>query len=230
MRAERIYGKQLKQLARHVGQIVSGFDDPGDIHTLGALLKKYAEALIPWARVTAGKMISEVNQRDIEGWRNNGLKISESLRKEIINAPTGEVVRSLLDAQVDLITSIPLDAAKRVHELTLKGLEGSRRADEVAAEIMRTGQVTESRAMLIARTETSRTASVLVQARAQHVGSEMYIWRSSGDGDVRTDHRKLNGKSFRWDAPPVADERTGARAHPGSIYNCRCYAEPIIPD
>lgn len=231
IKAERLYSRQLSRLARHIGDIVSGFEiNPETVPTITNMLRAYAEALAPWARVTANKMLSEINNRDREAWRNNGLQISEALRREILNAPTGEVMRALLDQQVDLITSLPIEAAKRVHELTLKGLETSSRAAEVAREIMRTGEVTESRALLIARTETSRTATVLVQARAVHVGSEQFIWRSSGDGDVRKDHRKLNGKAFRWDSPPVADERTGIRALPGCIWSCRCFAEPIIPD
>jgi len=230
IKAERIYGRQLSRLARNIGDIVSSFEiNPETVPTITNMLRAYAEALAPWARVTANKMLSEINNRDLDAWRNNGLQISEALRRDILNTPTGEVMRALLDQQVDLITSLPIEAAKRVHELTLKGLETSSRAAEVAREIMRTGEVTESRALLIARTETSRTATVLVQARAVHVGSEQFIWRTSGDGDVRRDHKKLNGKAFRWDSPPVADERTGARALPGAIYNCRCWPESILP-
>ena len=230
LKAERLYSRQLSRLARHIGDIISGFEvTPETVPTISNMLRGYAEALVPWARVTASKMLSEINNRDLEAWRNHGQQISEALRREILNAPTGEVMRALLDQQVELITSLPIEAAKRVHELTLKGLENSERAAGVAREIMRTGEVTESRALLIARTETSRTATALVQARAVHVGSEQFIWRTSGDGDVRRDHKKLNGKAFRWDSPPVADERTGARALPGAIYNCRCWSEVILP-
>ncbi|MFX5937705.1 phage head morphogenesis protein, partial [Acinetobacter baumannii] len=81
------------------------------------------------------------------------------------------VLQELLAEQVDLITSIPREAGQRVHELTLKGLEDSTRASEIAKEIMRSGEVAKSRAMLIARTEVSRTATSLTQARAQFVGS-----------------------------------------------------------
>lgn len=230
-RAERVYTQQLSRLARHVGEIVSQFEPTIEtVPTLENMLRQYAVALAPWAKITAMKMLSEIDHRDRAAWQSNSLQISEALRREILNAPVGERMRQLLDDQVGLITSLPIEAAKRVHELTLKGLENSERAAEVEREIMRTGEVTASRARLIARTETSRTATALVQARAEHVGSEFYIWRSSGDGDVRPDHKRLNGKAFRWDSPPVADEKSGARAHPGMIYNCRCYAEPVLPD
>ncbi len=194
------------------------------------MLRRYAEALGPWAERIATTMILEVDQKDEAAWRNLGNEISAGLRREILLAPTGETMRKLLAEQVTLIKSIPLEAAKRVHDLTIKGIENSTRADEIATEIMRSGEVAKSRAMLIARTEVSRTAANLTQARAQAVGSDGYIWRTSQDGDVRSDHRALAGKFFAWNDPPVADERSGTRAHPGCIWNCRCWAQVILPE
>lgn len=230
-RAERLYGRQLKRLAEQVGLIINGFPpgDPTTLPTIEDMLRRYAESLLPWAERTAAAMIAEVNQRDEATWRAIGNELSAELRREISLAPTGQTMRRLLAEQVELIRSIPIDAGKRVHELTLKGLEDSTRAKEIAAEIRRSGEVAESRAMLIARTEVARTASTLTEARAKAIGAEQYIWRTSGDGDVREDHRILNGKVFSWNDPPIADQRSGARANPGCIYNCRCYAEPIIP-
>lgn len=111
----------------------------------------------------------------------------------------------------------------------IEAMPGGVRASETAKEIERTGDVTRSRADLIARTETTRAATSMVEARARHVGSEGYIWRTVGDVDVREIHKKLEGKFVRWDSPPVAGEN-GERAHAGAIYNCRCWPEPVIPD
>ena len=195
-----------------------------------AMLRAYADALTPWAVVTAQKMIEEVNRRDLVGWKKISAEMSTGIQRTIAQTPVGEVMRKLMAEQVTLIKSIPLNAAQRVHDLTIKGLEDSTRAKEVAADIMRSGQVAHSRAMLIARTETSRAASNLTQARAQNIGSTHYIWRTSGDGAVREDHKHLNGKIFAWADPPIADERTGAKANPGCIYNCRCFAEPLLSE
>lgn len=231
-RAERLYAKQLTRLAEHVGQIIGGFPagDPEALPTIENMLRRYAEALVPWAERTAMTMILDVNQKDEDMWRRLGQELSANVRKEILLAPTGQTMRRLMGEQVALIKSIPIEAAQRVHELTIKGLEDSTRAKEFAEEILRSNEVAKSRAMLIARTEVARTASNLTEARAKAVGADQYIWRTSGDGDVREDHKVLNGKVFSWDDPPIADIRYGRRANPGCIYNCRCYAEPIIPD
>lgn len=209
-------------MADHVGQIIRGFPagDPAALPSLTDMLRRYAEVIAPWANNAAATMLGEVNQSDIAGWRQLAGAMSASVQKEILSAPTGEVFRLLQAGQVELIKSIPLDAAKRVHDLTIKGLEDGTRAKEYIAEIMRSGEVAKSRAMLIARTEVSRASSNFTQARAEAVGSEGYVWRTAKDGDVRSDHKALDGKAFAWSDPPIADKRSGARAHPGTIYNC----------
>lgn len=229
---EEEYARKLRQVADQVGMFINGFT-PGDMSSVPKItdiLQRYSETLTQWAASTAGKMLADVERRDRALWLQISKEMSVGLRKEIRSAPTGNALRELLSDQVSLIKSIPTEAAKRVHELTLAGIENGSRSKEIAAEIMRSGEVARSRATLIARTEVARTASNLTEARAQHIGSTQYYWRTVGDSDVRSDHKELNGKVFSWDDPPIADKHSGARAHPGCIYNCRCYAEPIIPE
>lgn len=229
-RVELSYAGQLRKVAQQVGAIIDGFPpgDPEAVPTITDMLAKYAELLIPWGTATASKMLGEVNRRDEQAWFSHANEISRALREEIRTAPTGAVMQALLAEQVTLIKSLPLDAAKRVHDLTLAGIEDGTRAKEIAKEIARSGEVSMNRANLIARTEVARTASALTQARAEHIGSEGYIWRTSKDSDVRHSHREMEGKYVRWDTPPKLSD--GTTTHAGQIYNCRCYPEPVIPD
>jgi SPP1 gp7 family putative phage head morphogenesis protein len=89
--------------------------------------------------------------------------------------------------------------------------------------------MTRNRATLIARTETAKTASAFVQARAKYIGADTYIWRTVRDADVRPAHKRLEGTVHSWDAPPIAEEG-GQRHHPGEFPNCRCFSEPRIDD
>lgn len=198
---------------------------------LQALLGRYAEALTPWAERTAAKMLLEVDERDREAWRALGNEISKGLQLLIQRTPTGELLKQRLNEQVTLIKSLPIEAGQRVHELTLKGLEDSTRAREIAKEIERTGEVTTSRALLIARTEVSRTASELVGARAIHAGLTHYIWRTAHDGTVRPGHKAMEGKVCEWANPPAVEENGKImHFHAGQIWNCRCYPEPVLTD
>jgi SPP1 gp7 family putative phage head morphogenesis protein len=232
-RVEARYASDLRRIAQQVGLIVEGWAPSGqafDLSQVPALqnaLGQYAEAIRPWARATATRILNEVAIKERASWAEHSRAMSKSLRDELLNAPTGEALRGYLSDQVRLITSLPTEAGQRVHQLTLKGLEDSRRAGEIAREIMRTGEVTQSRANTIARTEVSRTASGLTMVRAQHVGSEAYVWRTSKDTDVRPSHRRMEGKVVAWDDPPTLDGLTG---HAGMLPNCRCYPEPIIPE
>ena len=230
-RAELRYGIKLRKVARNCGDIVKEFPpgDPKALAAIQALLRKYAELLKPWAEVVAASMLADVARRDEENWNELAVNMGSALRLEMLKAPTGQRMRELQAEQVRLITSIPLKAAERVHKLTMEGLINATRAKEIADDIRRTTHVTESRATLIARTEVGRASTNLAQARAEFVGSEGYIWRTARDRDVRPSHKKLEGKFFEWSKPPICDP-PAYRAHPGSIWNCRCYPEIGIPD
>jgi SPP1 gp7 family putative phage head morphogenesis protein len=216
-------------VARHVGDLVRGFDleNLTLTGTIGRALERYAETLKPWAEAVGNRMVAEVAARDERSWFRVAEQMGNALRKEIAEAPIGQVMRARQDEQVRLITSLPREAAERVHAMTREGITKGWRADQISAEIMKTGEVTKSRADLIARTEVGRTSTLLTQARAEHVGSEGYNWRTAGDSDVRPSHKAMNGKFVLWTAPPTLDGLTG---HAGAVPNCRCFPEPVLPD
>jgi SPP1 gp7 family putative phage head morphogenesis protein len=231
------YASRLRKVAAQVDVIVNGFSaqDPNAGARIASTLNRYAESLHEWAEKAARHMLIEAERREAKQWKMLTQELSRALRTELRSAPTGEVMRALLQEQVELVQSIPREVAQRVHELAQEGIVRGVRSGEIAKEIMRSGEIAASRANLIARTETSRVAMAFTQARAQHIGSEEFIWRTAGDGDVRPGHKKLANKVFRWDSPPAIEEGDGKKkriyyALPGCIFNCRCYAEPVIPE
>ena len=229
-KVERQYSRVLRGVAREVGRIVTGFDLDHPLYSqlVSQALGKYADLLHPWARVMASRIVTAIDAQDVQAWAIQSREMARALRQELEHAPTGEALSRFLAENVDLITSLPLEAAQRVHTLTQEGLMGSRRAADIAAEIMRTGAVTESRATLIARTEVARTASALSMIRAEHIGCTHYTWRTSRDGDVRQSHKEMDGKVIAFASPPTLSD--GTTTHAGQIYNCRCYPEIIVPD
>jgi SPP1 gp7 family putative phage head morphogenesis protein len=227
-KAEMQYGRQLGYVARQVGDIVRRMAPDGvvaDLVALIGMLNRYSAILQPWAESVASRMIADVSKRDAAAWVKRGRLIGRALKQEIDRAPTGAAMQKALAQQVRLITSLPQDAAQRVHKLTIEGMTGGRRASEIAAEIMKSGEVTKSRALLIAQTEVARTATALTQARAEYVGSQGYIWRTSKDAAVRFSHRRMEGKFVRWDQPPTLDGMVG---HAGQFPRCRCFVEPVL--
>lgn len=230
---EREYARLLRRVADQVGLMIGAFKSLDYQSSLKIIdsLQKYAELLTDWATVTATNILTQVEKKDKAAWMEYSKELSKGLQEEIKNAPTGKVMKELLDEQVTLIKSIPLAAAQRVHDLAIEATEGGKRASEVAELIKQSTQVSVSKANTIARTEVSRASSVLTQARAMHIGSEGYIWRTTGDSDVRESHKKMNGKFVKWTEPPALLEgKKIYHAHAGQIFNCRCYPEPVLPE
>ena len=152
-RLEQQYGRRLRSIARHIGELIRGFADVDTLSGFAPLqtaLRRYADILDPWARSVGDRMVKEIAAHDATSWRQVSAEMGRNLRSEIETAPTGDVMRAALERQVTLIKSLPLDAAQRVHDLTTEGIIKGTRHDLVAAEIMRTGDVTKARATTIA--------------------------------------------------------------------------------
>lgn len=230
---EAEFQRSLMKIARASGHVVETHIRGSGIVNEAAMKKAladYSRALTPWAKLQAQKLLGSTLKRinSDKAYRENAQKMSGLMSKELYEREVDVVYQEMLLEQVGLITSIPLEAGERASKLVLEGIAGGRRSDEIASELSKTTKVTESRAKLIARTETARANTALNLARATSVGSETYIWRTAGDLDVRDSHKKMNGKEFRWDDPPTLSD--GTTGHPGTFPNCRCYAEAVLPN
>lgn len=173
-------------------------------------------------------MLADVSRRNEAAWAEHGREMGRELTRELRDAQVGTAWREMLAAQVTLIKSIPLEAAQRVHGMVQEGIAASTRSTGIAKEILKTEDAPLWRAKLIARTEVSRASSVLTQVRAEQMGSEGYVWRTSRDGDVRPTHEAMEGKYVRWDSPPKTDAGL-APYHAGCGPNCRCWPDPVLP-
>lgn len=137
----------------------------------------------------------------------------------------GEIARAMADAtqaNIDLIKSIPDVYFDKLKKAVYEHVSVGVRWESLAKEVRRIGDVTESRAKLIARDQTSKMNSKFNEVRQTSVGIDKYTWSTAHDERVRARHRENDGKVFRWDQPP---ERTG---HPGHDVQCRCVAVPFF--
>lgn len=228
---EKRYAQALRKIGRVVGGIISAHVDGANIidkELMTRQLNLYAESLDPWAKGVAADFISQVNNTNRRDWAAQSKRLSRELRNELANSSVGLMARELQDQQVQLIKSLPIEAGQRAQQLAQEAATGGKRADVVAKQLADTANVTASRATLIARTEIAKANAAITQARSEYVGASHYIWRTAGDGDVRESHRAIDGKIFQFAAPPTLID--GMTGNPGEFPNCRCFAEPIIPD
>lgn len=191
------------------------------------------------AHAIAERMVSGVAVQSAKTWRAaarqslHGKRIYQALRTEMAS-PVGIRVGELTAENTKLIAKLP----DRVHRLAQAyiGREGRRgtRAATIAKELeQKLPQLKRSQAKMLARTEVGRAETALTRARAERLGMNWYEWATSEDQRVRLSHRAMASVLVSWTDPPspeaLAHEpgRFG-RYHPGTIFNCRCLALPLI--
>jgi SPP1 gp7 family putative phage head morphogenesis protein len=126
-----------------------------------------------------------------------------------------------------LIRTLAEEKVARVRTV-LEESPGSR-VEDLAERIRAQTGTTRSHAELLARDQTLKLNGEIAQARHKAAGVTEYVWRTSRDERVRSRHKTLEGSRHKYTEPPVVDEKTGRRAHPGGDYQCRCTADPVLP-
>jgi len=233
--AERKYFNAMKLVAKEIEKILkttltSATKSQG-IKAMG-LLKKYSKELSKWATKTVATMLYNVNKDNQKLWNKLSAKMSQELKKELSKAPAKTWMQKYMDDNVGLIKSIPIDAAKRVHKLIKENQYVGLRSTDLIDEIMRIGSISENKAKMIARTETSRYSTALTQMRSESIGADWYVWKAVGDFRTRKGHKRMDGVIVSWNDPPspekLVDEKAYGEYHAGETFNCRCYPEPIL--
>jgi len=139
-----------------------------------------------------------------------------------------EALRGFATTNAMLIRSLPDRLLTDVSAAIQAGR--GQTADDLAAMLRERFEVGESRAKLIARDQVLKLNGQLTMLQQAQAGVTEYIWTTSRDERVRDGHEALDGKKFSWEDAPVVDEKTGRRAHPGTDFQCRCTAFPVMPE
>lgn len=140
-----------------------------------------------------------------------------------------DVIKASTAENVALIRSIPEQYLAGVQGLVMRSIQTGRGMADIGPGLRRIKGVTRRRADLIARDQVSKATAAINRTRAQAAGLRKFKWRHSGGGrDPRRLHQEMDGNVYRYDDPPVIDERTGERGLPGQAINCRCFAVPVL--
>ncbi len=164
---------------------------------------------------------AEFNQalKDFDEAREHvGIPANMKADAEAINEAIKEDAKRVLREELEKLseelaqlgaTDAPLDALKKTIERAKKRV------------LHRTRSMSEHAAALL--------LSQYRREQAKRMGLSSYIWRTMRDHRVRHDHRLLDGKTFRWDSPPITNLHTGERHAPGEDVACRCVPLNLIP-
>lgn len=183
-----------------------------------ALLRRMFTYVKPQAQTAFDFMADEVDKQSARGTELVGI------RPRTVPGLASTIDRAR-KKNVDLIVSASSDFLDQVRGV-LEDTEGER-PESIAKALQARVDVSKSRAILIARDQTTKLNAALNQDRQRAAGVESYRWSTSHDERVRPSHADLDGQVFSWDDPPIVDEE---EANPGEPIQCRCIALPIIAE
>ena len=127
------------------------------------------------------------------------------------------------DENIQLVANAGREYAQSVAEIFGEPSTIALRVEELKADLVERGNVSESRAELIARDQTLKLNGAITQIRQENAGITEYIWSTSLDERVRETHAALEGQRFAWGTAPEV-------GHPGQDFQCRCVALPVIAE
>lgn len=194
------------------------------------------------AKSIASRVTGRANKTNADRFNS---QVSGSLGIDLKGALTssGKAVRDQLDIDrelnASLITNMATEFKQRISTTIMTNVQSGERSTNLITQIKEDFNVSESRAKLIARDQTSKLNGSLVKVRSQALGSKTYIWSGTMDERERPDHKVMQGKTCRWDDATVFSndggvtwrkrkEIGGVEAHPTEPINCRCAALPIV--
>ena len=173
--------------------------------------------IAPRLQVAYGRMAKSVDDASKEYAEVIGIG-SADLSKGV-----REQIEKRRDESIKLVEDANRDYAKQVRDVFGDPANTGLRVEELQAKLVDRGMVSESRAELIARDQTTKLLGGLNEARQREAGITRYTWCTSRDERVRPEHEERDGAVFSWDEPPED-------GHPGEPVLCRCSASPILDD
>lgn len=228
---QQIYNKVYSQVftAQRTSQLMQNNSQPInaalDFLTLSQKYNEFAQ-----------KFAKELAKKGIRGkgeWR----KYYQAARsKHFIAIPhtlsqyEANVMSRAIEENFKMIKSIPV----RMKEI-LRHKYTSTLIEEVAKGALGRGSFAKllakhghKQAKLIARTETAKLQTTIMEERATQIGSVAYEWRASHDKRTRPSHKEMDGVIVFWKhEKPLRD---GMRGHAGEFPNCRCTPQPILDE
>ncbi len=160
---------------------------------------------------------------------NSARELSTLIGIDVTKVGLGHLIEHFRDENIRLVEEAARSYADKVRDVFDQPFVHTVRVEELKSQLKDAADVSDSRAELIARDQVLKFNGQVNKARQQMAGITQYVWSTSQDERVRPDHAELEGETFDWNNPPVVDQKTGRRDHPGNDFQCRCVAVAVVP-
>jgi SPP1 gp7 family putative phage head morphogenesis protein len=201
------------------------------------------DAFIKHLKKLLGKVQTVTNPATVEQAAKSTQQANAREFKRVFGFPPKVTpqIRGFVQQNVGLVKSVQSDLLSDVAKVVTESFEKGSRVEVLKKRVQERFGVSESKASLIARDQVLKLNANITKQRMQDAGVARYKWSTARDERVRGNpggkypdtpgnHWRLEGKVFSWDDPPIVDEDTSRRAHPGEDYQCRCVAIPVFDE
>lgn len=146
-----------------------------------------------------------------------------SLKTTSVTGEIGDIVSATVTENVALIKTISEQYLSGVQQAVMRSITTGNGMADLVPFLKKHKEITERRARMIANDQANKAFNNINRARLTKFGLKKYEWlHSPGSKEPRQLHIGYDRKIFRFDDPPIIDEKTGERGIPGQAINCRC--------
>lgn len=198
---------------------------------LSKLRKRTQSFLDEKAKDLADQMIARSSRANSAAAHESLKELSGglSLKTTAISGKMRETMKALIADNVSLIRSIGTKHHEKIEGAVMRSIVQGRGLADLVPEIEKIGSVTRNKARGIAIDQTKKINAAIGRQRMQDCGMQEFEWNVSGQSVVhRRLHQNYHKKIFRYDDPPIIDEKTNERGFPGHLPGCNCYEVPVI--
>lgn len=197
-----------------------------------ALIKKYTDLFASLSKPMADRFAEESNQSSDIAVKSSIRQLSDELTlstRAITSGPLNDILNAAITENVGLIKSIPAQYLGGVQQAVMRSITTGNGMQDLVPYLQKHKGITLRRARMISMDQTKKAFSALSKSRMEKVGILEYEWlHTSGSRHPRKLHIQMSGLIFRYDDPPIIDEKTGERGIPGQAINCACRMRPIL--
>lgn len=131
---------------------------------------------------------------------------------------------AMYERNLNLIKTMPSDIIANYESVFLNNVNNFDR-EALYKHFKNISGISARRAKTIARDQTQKAVTSYQMARAEALGFEYYVWRTSQDERVSTGkggHKVLNGRIYKYNEPTAVIDSYGNVGHCSQRVNCRC--------
>lgn len=200
-------------------------------HRLDALQARYRQKFEALAGEWSRRMIAGVEQQST-AQLSVGLKdMAEQfeIRSTMSEARVRAIVEASTKSCTQLIRRIPEKYLGEVQIQVMSAITTGSGLGQLVPYLTKRYKGDARHAHLTALDQVRKASENFNAARLQALGVEEYVWiHTGGERYPRKLHQSYSGRTFRYDDPPIIDERTGVRGKPGDAIGCRCRQRGVL--